>query len=57
MNSEPEDFCRSCDEFFPLSELRKHVASGCKKRRRKSVGVTSSKCVRAIDLYNDDYAQ
>lgn len=38
---EPMDFCRACDKYFTLSELRKHVTEGdckMKKKPRKRKG-------------------
>ena len=35
LGGEPEDFCRKCNKFLPLSELRKHIGSCKEKSRRK----------------------
>ena len=43
--------------FFPCRNFESMWLVAVKKRRRKSVGGTSSKCVKAIDLSNDGYAQ
>ena len=46
---EPEESCRICKKFFPLSLLQQHVNSGCHETSGDHVDH-----VQEVDMYDDD---